>query len=803
MNRIREDKGTDIKTLLYKFGKKWYYFIISLLITISLAFIYIKSTKKIYRVQSTVLLKDQSLNNNGNNQESFISGLELMEGSSDIEDEIGILGSFPNIKEAIERLDFTVSYYKYQEGWRFFTKKETYKSDFHVNFSDSSLQILNTPIFISFPDSGKYHVSVSGEELKLYEPQSQETLSDILPEIEIERTLPIEEPFQHGYLSFQLDLPENFSFDENTGYYFVINSIPELAESYQEKLKIQPISTNANIVSLSTEGPLVEKERDFLSTLAEVYIQNDLFKKNLLGVNTVKFIDQQLNNISDSLRRAENTLESFRSSNRVIDISTSSSNLLKRMEDLERQEAELEVQLEYYQQMSLNLMRSDTVGAIVAPSAAGISNPFLNSLLIQLSDLNRKLSGLDYVASQDVPSTQMMKREMQSLKNTIIDNFDNLISSTTIGLRETRRRLEETKRSINQLPSDERNLISLQRQFTLSDNIYNYLMQKRAEASIAVASNVPDKRVVEPPRMVGDLPISPKSSLILIAAFIVGLLIPVGILMAQDYMNSTITHKDEISQITHFPVIGTVVEGPHSTELVTQDYPGSATTESFKFVKFNLSRDLQRQKRITVGVTSSLEGEGKTYCAANLSIEFAKSGKRTLLIDFDLRRSRLHKIFRAKSKGISDYILNENMLLSEIVQPTLIDNLHIISAGSSSSQDYSSLLDHPRSLDIIPKLAHDYDAIIVDTPPLTYVADYLIIQPLLDATLLVIRHNYTDHRVVKNGLDLLKSNNVNDVKVIFNGVKEDASTYGYRYVNGKSKYLEARARKGVRKKHQV
>jgi capsular exopolysaccharide synthesis family protein len=325
-------------------------------------------------------------------------------------------------------------------------------------------------------------------------------------------------------------------------------------------------------------------------------------------------------------------------------------------------------------------------------------------------------------------------------------------------------------------------------------------MQKRAEASIAVASSVPDKSVVEPPRMLGDMPVSPKTTLILITAVIFGLLFPFGIILMQDYFNNTISHKDEISQITDFPIIGTVVEGPSSTELVTQDYPGSAAAESFKFVKFNLSRDMLKQKRITVGVTSSLEGEGKTYCAANLSIEFARSGKRTLLIDFDLRRSRLHKIFRSKAKGITDYILSDHMLLSDIVQPTLINNLHIISAGSTTAQDYSNLLDHPKSLDIIPKLVNDYEAIIVDTPPLTYVADYLIIQPLLDTTLLVIRHNYTDHRIVRSALDLLKSNNVNDVKVIFNGVKEDVSTYGYRYVNGKSKYLNAKRRVRYRQK---
>ena len=800
MNRIRDERVTDVKMLLSQFIKKWYYFLISLLITISLAFAYTKTSDKIYRVQSSVLLKDQSLGNNGANQESFISGLELIEGNSAIEDEIGILTSFPNIQEAIERLDFTVSYFRYQKNWRHFTTEEIYNSDFHIILSDSSLQILNTPVFITFPDSGKYRVVVKGEKINLYDPQAQQVLSDILPEIDIDRELSIHEPLQHGYLNFQLNLPENFSYDQNTGYYFKINSIHELTESYQEKLKIQPISTNANIVRLTTEGAVVGKEKDFLSTLAEVYIQNDLYKKNQLGINTVKFIDQQLNNISDSLRRAENTLASFRSSNRVIDISANSSNLLKRMEELENQEAELEVQLEYYQYMSANLIRSDSLTNIVAPSAAGINNPFLNSLLMQLSDLNRKLTGLDYVASRDMPSTRMLEREMQSIKSTIIDNIDNLISSTNIGLRETRRRIEETKMAINRLPGDERNLISLQRQFTLSDNIYNYLMQKRAEASIAVASSVPDKSVVEPPRMIGDMPVSPKTTLILITAVIFGLLLPFGIILMQDYFNNTISHKDEISQITDFPIIGTVVEGPSSTELVTQDYPGSAAAESFKFVKFNLNRDMLQQKRITVGVTSSLEGEGKTYCAANLSIEFARSGKRTLLIDFDLRRSRLHKIFRSKAKGITDYILSDHMLLSDIVQPTLINNLHIVSAGSTTAQDYSNLLDHPKSLDIIPKLVNDYEAIIVDTPPLTYVADYLIIQPLLDTTLLVIRHNYTDHRIVRSALDLLKSNNVNDVKVIFNGVKEDVSTYGYRYVNGKSKYLSAKRRVRYRQK---
>jgi Mrp family chromosome partitioning ATPase len=160
----------------------------------------------------------------------------------------------------------------------------------------------------------------------------------------------------------------------------------------------------------------------------------------------------------------------------------------------------------------------------------------------------------------------------------------------------------------------------------------------------------------------------------------------------------------------------------------------------------------------------------------------------------------LHKVFRSKPKGLTDYILNDHISLSEIVQPTLINNLHIITAGSPHAQDFSSLLDHPKSLEIIPKLAHDYEVIIVDTPPLTYVADYLIVQPLLDTSLLVVRYNYTDARIIENAVDLLKSNGVNNMKVVFNGVKEDSSTYGYRYVNGKSKYLNAKRRVRYRQK---
>ena len=798
MTNYQEEEFIDFRSLLTLILKKWYYFAITLILSLTLAFLYIKTTHNIYKIKATVQLQDQSLSGKGANTEEFITGLDLLKGNSELEDEIGIITSFSIIKEAIERLDFLVSYYKYENRFGILSKyaaQELYNDQFRVQLSADSLQISGIPVHITFTADGYYNVKVEGEEVELYNLNTQEVVG-VVNEIDIEQQLKISEPFDHPYLSFSLDLDRNLVLDESITYYFVINKLNQLARGYREKLQVSPISESSNIVSITTEGQVVAKEKDFLNTLAEVYIAHDLEKKNQFGIKTIAFIERQLANISDSLKTAETNLELFRTDNQIIDIGTTSATLLQRLEELEVEKARLSAQREYFIHTSDYLTSSNKLDDIVAPTSVGIDDPLLSSLILELSSLNREKVVLEYSASRDTPARKLLEKKIENTKATLIETMDNLISSANISINDIDKRIYATESKISQLPQSERNLIDIQRRFTLSDNIYNYLLQKRAEAGIAVASNIPDKSIIDEGMMVGDGPISPNVKFTLIFAILIGLTLPIGVIITENYFDNTIKEKEQLEKLTNIPLLSVITNAPKNSGLVVEEQPDSPFAETFKFTRVNLQYYYKKEEKV-IGITSSVEGEGKTFCSSNLAATFAQAKKRTLLIYGDLRKPKVGSYFKLHGPGLADYILNK-ATIEEIIQPTHLTSLQVILPGRPVL-DPIHILEDPKMESLIGDLKGIYDTIIIDTPPVGYVTDYFAFSRYIDINILVVRYNYTNKHFLRGTEEKIKKHRIKNLNLLFNDVKHQSSfKYGY-YTSTNGYYKSTSPKKGVEK----
>ena len=799
MKSYQEEEFIDIRSLLTLILKKWYYFAITLILSLTLAFLYIKTTHKIYKTKATVQLQDRSLSGKGNSTDGFITGLELLKGNSELEDEIGIITSFSIIKEAIERLDFLVSYYKYENRFGIlskFTAKELYNDQFRIQLTSNSPQISGVPVYITFATDGYYNVKIAGEEVELYDLSTQEIVG-VIDEIDIEQQLKISEPFEHPYLNFRLDLDRNLVLDESITYYFVINTLNRQARDYREKLQVTPISESSNIVSITTEGQVIAKEKDFLNTLAEVYIAHDLEKKNQFGIKTIEFIERQLASISDSLKTAETTLELFRTDNRVIDIGATSSTLLQRLEELETEKARLSSQREYFIHTSQYLTSSNRLDDIIAPTSVGINDPLLSSLILELSNLNREKVVLEYSASRDIPARKLLEKKIENTKATLIETMDNLISSSNVAIKDIDKRIDATERKISQLPQSERNLIDIQRRFTLSDNIYNYLLQKRAEAGIAVASNIPDKSIIDEGMMVGDGPVSPNVKFIIIFALLIGLALPIGVIAVENYFDNTIKEKEQLEKLTNIPLLSVITNAPKNSGLIVEEQPDSPFAETFKFTRINLQYYYKKDEKV-IGVTSSVEGEGKTFCSSNLAVTFAQAKKRTLLIYGDLRRPKVGSYFKIHGPGLADYFLNK-ATLEEVIHPTHLPTLHVILPGRPVL-DPLHILEDPKMDSFISELRERYDTIIIDTPPIGYVTDYFAFSRFLDISILIVRYNYTNKHFLQGTEEKLKKHRINNLNLLFNDVKHQSSfKYGY-YTSSNGYYTSSKKRNGSVKK---
>ncbi|WKN40433.1 GumC family protein [Tunicatimonas pelagia] len=782
MKETTEEEFIDIRKVLLKSVDKWYYFLIGLALCFTIAILYLKTAPKQYEVEATVLLKDQGLSDRSSGQEKFINGLDLLSGNSELADEIAILSSYAMVQRALEQLDFTVSYFQYPDTWGFLgeqMEEEIYHSKFEAILDYKEPQLIGVPIYISFPDPKHYRIQVDADEATLFDVANQQVVQ---PEVEakMDETLPINQPYESPLLSFQLVLDSSYVVEEDQQFYIIVNTLQGLTKSYSGKLGITPISEESSIVQLTTKGRIPQKEKAFLNTLAEVYIQHDLNKKNELGLRAIGFIDTQLATVYDSLQSVEGNLESFRASNQIIDISTTSESLNAQLQQLEAEQAKLGVQREYYQYTSEYLRNNEDVTDVVAPSAVGINDPLLNNLLQDLSIMNQEKVEKAYSSGENNPVLRVLENKIRSTKAALIENIDNLISSNRIASQENQRRINRLEGQVNNLPQSERNLINIQRKFALNSNIYNYLLEKRAEAGIALASNLPNKSMVDTPRLIGSTATEPNKSLVFFLAFLAGIVLPLGLVTAQHLLNTKVNDSADLNITPTIPVIGSIPRAARGQKLPVLA-PSSPVAEAFRFLRITLDRQWLRQdtQPIVIGVTSAQAGDGKTFCAANLAAAYARVGKKTLLIGADLRKPRLQEYFNVKDFGLAEY-LGQEADFTTVLQNTDLPHLSVLSAGKATS-DIALLIESDNcTKKLIQEAKAQFDVIIFDTPPIGIVADAFVLSPYMDIFIHLIRYNHTNKAQIAKLDSLFESKDMKNLVVVVNDSRRDES-YGYSY----------------------
>jgi capsular exopolysaccharide synthesis family protein len=430
--------------------------------------------------------------------------------------------------------------------------------------------------------------------------------------------------------------------------------------------------------------------------------------------------------------------------------------------------------------MASYIKRNKDVTDIVAPSSVGIQDASLNNLLIQLSALNERKITIDFSSNKGNPILHVIEKKIQATKAALLENINNLVASNKIALQETSRRVNEIKQIVKRLPENERNLVNINRGFNFNDNIYNYLLQKRAEAGIALASNLPDKSVIDVPRQIGKGPVGPNRMFIFLVAFIVGFITPAGIIFIKDFFQTKIENDQQIEYLTDIPLlerIAQIKEREKDNLYVGQSY----LANTFRYIRrhidiLQLSRDVK-----AVGITSATSGEGKTFCALYLAQSFANAGRKTLLVDADLYQPNLERYFKVVTQpGLSDYLKNGN---DQIIQNTDIENLDIVTSGSPTMNP-SDLLNQEHLNTLLSQWRKQYDMVIFDTPPVGLIPDYFAFSNHIDYTLLVVRHQFSEKEDLKRLNKLIKENFI-QAGIVYNGSEDFKYFKGYAQFNYK------------------
>ena len=564
---------------------------------------------------------------------------------------------------------------------------------------------------------------------------------------------------------------------------FQLKNPTVLEEQLGRSINVTLVNEYSSVLRLSTNTKVVEKGRDYINALMSSYIDYDLNEKNRIQENTIRFIEEQLGFLEDSLKNKEQELQQFKVDNKMLDVSAEFSNILSKMNNLDEMKAEIEYQLNYFEQIrSYMEQKSKDFSDVIAPSVIGVPDPLLNGLIQTLVTLSQDRRKLLATVNENHPEVQKIDVQMEKVQEGLFENVVNLIANTKQKKANIQNDIDFYDSQFATLPESESQYTGIFREFKLRESLYTYLLEKRAEAGIAMASNVSDNSILDYAKR-GTL-IFPKKQQNYGLAIVLGFLIPFGFIVVRDIFDDTIKDQRDLKKNFMIPQLGIIGYSQKETNQVVLEHPKSAVAESFRSLRSAITYLASGKNTKKILVTSSVSGEGKTFTSLNLASAMALGSKKTVVVGGDLRRPKLASYFGHSEKvGLSTYLIGK-VEAEQIVFKSQHDNLYFVPSGVIPPNP-AELLQTQRLKDFLQFLEERFDVVIFDTPPMGLVSETIDLMRLFDINLYVVRQSYTvkDHLVMIN--DLFNNKQVKNVYGVFNGIINSGYHYeGYNYGYG-------------------
>ncbi|MBS2098526.1 polysaccharide biosynthesis tyrosine autokinase [Carboxylicivirga linearis] len=776
----------DTKRFLFDLLHFWWLFAITIPIALATVFLIHRWTLPTYRASISLLIEERGEKMPTGN---MMEGFGLTPGQQNMENQMAILTSWDVVKETVDQLDFHLSYFI--SGRVKHTEMYGSGEPFKVVFDSLHNQILNTPIHIEIINQDQYRLKLNTESASTYNYRLN-TSGINLSSINIEQTYRFGEVVDANWGRFKIENTKGTT-ASNQEMYFVFNHPNNIAAHYKSRLRTYRANESSSIIRVSVTGKNNQKNITFLNQLAKVFIANNLEQKNQIATNTIAFIEEQLGVISDSLFLTGSQLSQFRTDNRIQSVSAKAEYLFNGLQDIEQQLAQHEITKRYYNYLKNYFSDNITGNDVIAPAQYDIENNLLAEQIRQIMELNSQRLRLTYSEDQN-----LFNRDIETQINIATQTLIKTINSQLDVLNETIARLQATKSKNEQelytLPETERKLLGIERKFELSNEVYTFLLRKRSESQIQKASNTPDHQILEAAQ--GNGIIAPNISSNRKNAFLLGLILPLAFVGLRQLLNNKILAEEDINKITDIPVIGQVLHNTKEESNVIQHHPKSVITESFRRVRTRLDYLTQDIPCPVVSVSSSIPGEGKTFCALNIAAALAISGKKTAILGFDLRKPGLNKLVDTKGKtGLSHYLIGKASY-DEIKIPHQQENLTIIPSGDIPPNP-SELISSEKTQTLMDELKKEFDIIIMDTPPMGIVSDPFLLARHADSLIFLVRQNHSIKKITEQTLKNISDEGIKNVGILMNDLNMKKGygygynyryNYGYRYTYGHGYY---------------
>ena len=781
-NEAKESKeeNIDVKELLFKYLIHWPWFVGAVVACLIAAWGYLHISTPVYNISATVLIKDDKKGGGA----GMLSGLEslgldgMISSSQNIDNEIEVLRSKTIAKEVVEDLGLYISYVDEDE----FPSKNMYKtSPVQVSLTPQEADLLDKPMVVKMALQPQGSINVN---VKIGDDEYQKHFEK----------LPAVFPTNKGTLAFfqTLDsiLPSKKSSKEIVGVErtvrnitAVINKPLAVAKGYCGSMTIEPTSKTTSVAVISLKNSNVQRGKDFINKLLEMYNINTNNDKNEVAQKTAEFINERISIISKELGSTEKDLESFKRGAGITDLTSDAQIALTGSAEYEKKRVENQTQINLLQDLQKYMQNE---GYEVLPSNIGLQDVNLAAAINRYNEVLVERKRLLRTSTENNPTIINLDTSISAMKENVQVSLDRVLRGLFITKADLDREASRYSRRISEAPGQEREFVSIARQQEIKAGLYLMLLQKREENAITLAATANNAKIIDD-AIADDAPVSPKGKMIYLVALVLGVGIPVGVIYLLELTKFKIEGRSDVEKLTNVPIVGDIpLTDEKQGAIAVFENQNNLMSETFRNIRTNLQFMLENDKKVIL-VTSTVSGEGKSFISANLAISLSLLGKKVIIVGLDIRKPGLNKVFNIPRKevGITQYLANPEKNLMDLVQPSDVSkNLYILPGGTVPPNP-TELLARDGLDKAIETLKKSFDYVILDTAPVGMVTDTLLIGRVADLSVYVCRADYTHKNEYTLINELAENNKLPKLCTVINGLDLKRRKYGYYYGYGK------------------
>lgn len=748
----------DLKALLAKFASKWYWFVISAVICVGIAFLYTKRSHPVYGVRANIMIST------GDESPTALFGSlsDILGGSGRVNDEIYVLASHSLYKEVAKNLGLNVAHY---------VKTGFLKADFEFRDYPIGLEIpegisdtLKVPIVfkIKASENGKVNVEVKAKK-------------DVIAKVK-DAVFPV--TLRTDYGEFVLDKTQNYPVDEEVKSTITLTSYDAVAEVLNDEVLSHIADRKSNVIKLEYNTPYPGYGMAVINELVAAYNKRGIKEKNIQGSHTSQFIDERLKLLSTDLSAAEGEIQNYKQREGFVDLTTEIKYQNEKKGEVESSLIQAETNAEVLKMISAFIDNPENANTLVPFT---IDNEGLKGAITTYNNLLLKRMDLMNNARPNNSTLRLLDDQIAAMRSNINISIGKAYDTQMIAINELKSAQKAANQRLENIPTQEREYRDLLRQQNIKQELFVYLLQRREEASLLLANAIPKGVIIDEAFTLIN-PLSTDRKVIWFIGLIIGLIIPVVIISLKDLLNDKFTTTDDLKKFTDVPVIGEICSDKSAQSIVVKRHDSSSTSELFRLMRSTLQFIMDDESDKVVLVTSTKSGEGKSFISVNLAAAMAMvENKKVLLVGLDIRKPRLASYLGINPKyGLTQYLSSSSVTFDQLVTHSSEDDMPDVIVAGPIPPNPSEMLQSRKLEQFFEEARKRYDYIFVDSAPIGMVSDTFSLKKYTDATIIVARANFTSRRDIEFVNEVYDQKRLNKISIALNGTTLRKG-YGYGY----------------------